>query len=125
MGNFIHGHIQCKFLESTGGEDQHFLLLIQNNFLTQHVLEPTGGEHALYLVLSLQNEFVDNVKIHQPLGDSDYNQIHFDIKEKSECTIIKYGRNFHQCNYKDIRKYLARLDWNNMLRKQTANVGTF
>ena len=25
MGDFNHGHIQWKFLESTGGEDQQFL----------------------------------------------------------------------------------------------------
>ena len=38
-----------------GGEDQHFLLLIQESFLTQHVLEPTRGENVLDLVLSSQN----------------------------------------------------------------------
>ena len=63
MGDFNHGHIQWKSLESTGGEDQQFLLLIQDSFLTQHVLEPTRGENLLDLVLSSQNELVDNVKI--------------------------------------------------------------
>ena len=48
------------------------------------MLEPTRGENVLYIVLSSQNELVDNVKIHEPLGNSDYNQIHFDIKVKSE-----------------------------------------
>ena len=47
MGDFNHGHIQWKFLESTGGEDQQFLFLIQSSFLTQHVLEPTRGENVL------------------------------------------------------------------------------
>ena len=54
MGNFNDGHIQWKYLESTGGEDQQFLLL-QDSFLTQHVLEPTRGENVLDLVLSSQN----------------------------------------------------------------------
>ena len=31
-----------------------------------------------------QNELVDNVKIHEPLGNSDHNQMHFDINVKSE-----------------------------------------
>ena len=48
------------------------------------MLEPTRGENILYLVLSSQNELVDNVKINEPLGNSDHNQIHFDIKVKSE-----------------------------------------
>ena len=41
MGDFNHGHMQWKSLESTGGENQHFPFLIQESFLTQHVLEPT------------------------------------------------------------------------------------
>ena len=84
MGDFILGRIQWPFLESTGGEDQQFIFLIQNSFLTQHVLEPTRGKIVLYIVLSTQKELVDNVKIHEPLGNSDHNQIHFDINVNSE-----------------------------------------
>ena len=83
MGDFNHGHIQWKSLEYRG-EDQQFLVLIQESFLAQHVLEPTRGENVLDIVLSSQKELVDNVKIHEPLGNSDHNQIHFDINVKSE-----------------------------------------
>ena len=79
MGDFNHGHIQWKLLESIGRDDQQFLLLIQDCFLTQHVLEPTRGGNVLDLVFS-QNEVVDNIKIGEPLGSSDHNQIHFSIK---------------------------------------------
>ena len=84
MGDFNHGHIQWKSLESTGCEDQQFVLLIQDSFLNQHVLEPTRGEIVLDVVLSSQNKLVDNVKIHESLGNSDHNQIHFDVKVKLE-----------------------------------------
>ena len=48
--------------------------------------------------------------------------IHFDINVKSESKNKKsYKRNFHKDNYKDMRKYLAKLDWNNMLMNKTAN----
>ena len=60
MGDFYHGHIQWKSLESTMGEDQQFLFLIQVSFLSQHVLEPTRRENVLYIGLSLLKEFVDN-----------------------------------------------------------------
>ena len=73
MVEFNHGHIQWKSLESTGSEDQQFLFLIQDSFLTQHVLEPTSGENVLDIVLSSQKELVDNVKIHEPLGNIDHN----------------------------------------------------
>ena len=71
-------------LASTGGENQQFLFLIQDSCLTQHVLEPTRRENVLDIVLSSQKELVDNVKIHEPFGNSDHNQIHFDINLKSE-----------------------------------------
>ena len=54
MGDFNHGHIQWKSLASTGGENQQFLYLIQDSFLTQHVLEPTRGENVLDVVLLSQ-----------------------------------------------------------------------
>ena len=61
---------------------------------------------TLDIVLSSQKELVDNVKIHEPLGNSDHNQIHFDINVKSESKNKKtYRRNFHKGNYKDMRKY--------------------
>ena len=80
MGDFNHGHIQWKSLESTWGEDQQFKFLIRESFLTQNVLEPTSGENVLDVVLSSQKELVDNVKIHEPLGNSDHNQIQVKIK---------------------------------------------
>ena len=40
MGDFNHGNIKWDTLQSTGIEDQTFLCLVQDNFLTQHVLEP-------------------------------------------------------------------------------------
>ena len=59
--------------------------------------------------------------MHEPLGNSDHNQIHVDINVKSESKNTKtYRRNFHKGNYKDMRTYLAKLDWNNMLMNKTA-----
>ena len=43
----------------------------------------------LDLILSSQNELVDNVKVHKPLGSSDHNQIHFNIKVKTGNTYKK------------------------------------
>ena len=42
-------------LESAGGDDHQFLLLTQDCFLTQHVLEPTRVGNVLDLILSSQN----------------------------------------------------------------------
>ena len=44
----------------------------------------TRGENVLDIVLSSQKELVDNVKLHEPLGNSGHNQIHVDINVKSQ-----------------------------------------
>ena len=121
MGDFNHGHIQWESLESAGGDDHQFLLLTQDCFLTQHVLEPTKGGNVLDLIiLSSQNELVDNVKVHEPLGSSDHNQIQFNIKVKIGNAYKKqWRRNFNKGKYKEMRTYLANIDWNNLLKNKT------
>ena len=44
---------------------------------------------SLDILLSSQKEFVDNVEIQEPLGSSDHNQLHFNIKIKSDKTKVK------------------------------------
>ena len=78
--------------QSTGVEDQRFLCLVQDNFSTQHVLQPTRAARVLDIVLSSQKEFVDNVVIQEPLGSSDHNQLHFNINIKSDKTKVKQCR---------------------------------
>ena len=116
MGDFNHGNIKWDSLQSTGVEDQRFLCLVQDNFLTQHVLEPTRAARVLDIVLSSQKEFVDNVVIQEPLGSSDHNQLHFNIK--SDKTKVKQRRrDFRKGNYKKIRKSLA---LNDKMKNKTA-----
>ena len=75
----------------------------------------------LDIVLSSHKEFVDNVEICEPLGCSDHNQIHFIIKVKGERNRkIRYRKKFHKGRYKDMREYLAKIDWNNTLKNKTA-----
>ena len=114
MGDFNHGHIQWESVKSAGGDDHQFLLLTQDCFLTEHVLETTRGGNVL--ILSSQNELVDNVKVHEHLGD----QIHFNLKVKTGNTYKKqWRRNFNKGKYKEMRTYLANIDWNNLLKNKT------
>ena len=95
-----------------------FLPLIQDSFLTQHVLNQPG--ERMYYISSSQNELVDNVRMHQPLRNRDHHQIQFDIKVKLETTNKTYRKKVHKGIYKDMRKYLEKLDWNSMLRNKTS-----
>ena len=72
-------------------------------------------------MLSSQKEFVDNVEIHEPLGSSDHNQLHFNINIKSDKTKVKQcRRDFRRGNYDEIRKSLALIDWNDKMNNKTA-----
>ena len=103
MGDFSHGHIPRKYLDSTGGEDHQFLFIMQDSFLTQHLLEPMQRECIRYsfAFTKLISGQCQNTRI---IGNSGHNQPHFDIKVKYK--IKKYTRNFHEGKYKDMRKYL-------------------
>ena len=103
-----HGHIKWDTQQSTGVDYQNLLCLVQDNFLTQHVLEPTRAARVLYIVLSSQKEFVDNVDVQEPLGSSDHNQLHFNITIKSDKTNVKQCRgDFRRGDYEDIGHSLA------------------
>ena len=115
MGDFNHGNIKLDTQQSTGVgvEDQQFCFLLQDNFLTQYVLEPTRAASVLDIVLFLQKECFDNVAVQEPLSSSDHNQLHFNIKIKSDKTKVKQRRS-------DVRKSLAHIDGNDNMKKKTA-----
>ena len=120
IGDFNHGNIKWDTLPSTGVEDQTFSCLVQDIFLSQHVLEPTRATRVLDIVLSSQKEFVNNVVIQEPLGSSDHNQLHFNINITSDKTKVKQcRRDFRKGNYQIIRKSLAHIDWNDKMKNKT------
>ena len=127
MGYFNHGNIKWDTLQIIGVEDKTFFVASTGHFLTQHVLEPTRAARILDIVLSSQKEIVDNVVIQKPLGSSDHNQLHFNIKMKSDKTKVKQcRRDFRKGNYKEIKKSLAHIEWIGKMKNKTQqNVGTF
>ena len=47
------------------------------------IITNQSSDGSIYIMRSSQKEFVDNIIIHEPLGSSDHNQLHFNIKIKS------------------------------------------
>ena len=55
------------------------------------------------------------------MGSSDHNQLHFNIHIKSVKTNVKQSRReFRKGNYKEIRKSVALIDWNDKMKNKTA-----
>ena len=88
------------------------------DFLTQHVLEPTRAARVSDIVLSSQKEFVDNVVIQEPLGSSENNQLHFNIKKSDKTKVKQCRMDFRRGNYKEMRKSLAHIDWNDKMKNK-------
>ena len=78
--------MQWNASENMRIEDQNFMYLLQNSFLTQRVLEPNRAASVLDIVLCAQKEFVDNVKTKELLGSNDRSQLHFNIRILSDRT---------------------------------------
>ena len=120
MGDFNHPDIRWNSLDSSN-ESAKFLLLVQNCFLTQHVLEPTRGDNVLDLILSSNKELVDNVTVVEPLGTSDHSQIHFNLTVKTGSRYSKQRkRDFKKGDYVQMRSYLENMKWAEILENKTA-----
>ena len=65
MGDVNHGNIKWDTLQSTGVEDQKFVCLIQDNFLTQHVLEPTSIRYSAILTERTRRQRQNKITIGQ------------------------------------------------------------
>ena len=75
MGDFNHGHIQWKSLEIPGGEDQQFLLLIQE-YLLCSARARTNQKRGCIRYISLVTKSIS--------GKYNHHWVHFDINEKPE-----------------------------------------
>ena len=106
---YITEHRQHVFVPGTG------------QFRNSTCIRTNQSSEGIRIVLSSQKEFVDNFVIQEPLGSSDHNQLHFNIKIKSDKTKVKQcRRDFRKGNYKEIRKRLAHIDWNDKMKNKTA-----
>ena len=120
MGDLNHSDIRWNSLDSSN-ESAKFLLLVQNCFLTQHVLEPARGDNVLYLILSSNKELVDNVRVVEPLGTSDHSQSHFNLTVKTDSRYSKQRkRDFKKGDYVQMRSYLENMKWAKFLENKTA-----
>ena len=92
---------------------------ITGQFLNAECIRTARAARVLDIVLSSQEELLDNVEIQEPLGSSDHNQLHFNIK--SDKTKVKQCRRyFRRGDYEDIWNSLALIDWDDKMNNKTA-----
>ena len=103
-------------------EDNKFLDLTMDCFLTQHVKDPTRGNNILDLILSNNPSLIDEVTVSEPLSNSDHNTIHFNIVCDNKKNIWKKEYfDYKNGNYADLRKFLETIDWKVELQEGDVN----
>ncbi|ESO03056.1 hypothetical protein HELRODRAFT_173929 [Helobdella robusta] len=78
MGDFNH-HIDWNHREGQKVVDELFLDCIDENFVTQHVMEPTRGENILKLIISTEENIIEEVRVGEEFGTSDHRILRFNI----------------------------------------------
>ena len=93
-------------------------MLYKTVALCKHVLEATRESNILDLILTSEDNVIEDLKIIEPLGNSDHNT----IMCKYLCSNLMYESSdstklnqidFKHANYANINKILSVVDWDN------------
>ena len=131
MGDFNYPDINWKNWmtksENTENQDFRFIECIRDNFLSQHVQEPTrvrGNDtpNLLDLVFTNERNMIDSIEYQSPLGKSDHSVLSFKFK----CyTVIKNYKKtklyYNKADYNNIKRELKDNDWIKQLQHKNAN----
>jgi ribonuclease P/MRP protein subunit RPP40 len=111
MGDFNYPGINWETFESNN-HGQAFRDLVMENFLIQHVREPTRESNVLDLVMSSNDGMVENLEVKENLGNSDHNTICWSlICDIKQVAIEKRQRRYQKGNYKLMRDNFQKIKW--------------
>ena len=97
-------------------EINRFLECLDDNFVTQHVTEPTLSNAVLDLVMTRDPDLISSVSVTEPLGGNDHNMVTFVIHHQREIADnVKEVRDYLKANYDKIRSELASKNWDELL----------
>jgi hypothetical protein len=130
MGDFNYKGLNWSSrMDDIGGvpsvEGRLFQECIEDNFFTQHVLEPTRDGNILDLVISSHPDLVSNVQVISCLKNSDHNMILYDVHMGSlvsQRRRIQY--NYSKADFDSIRTELGCLNWEGLLTGDTESCWT-
>ena len=124
MGDFNYPDIDWQshsVSTSASSGTSEFYKVVEEQFLTQHVLSPTRGDAILDLVLSSEPDLVSNVSVIHNFGNSDHNMVtfttHFQCQQFNNMKTLKDYKNG---DYESINAVLASTNWNEFLDDDTA-----
>ena len=119
MGDFNYPEIDwlSQSVDSSAHNDcKMFLDVVEDCFLTQHVLEYTRDNATLDLILTREPDLVSDITIGDNFSSSDHNMITFKIHYSSPRITMKSAmRNYQKGDYNSIRCHLSNIDWDSCM----------
>ena len=100
LGDFNLPEINWQDFSFVESESRRLINFTEDNFLYQHVTEPTRGSNILDLIFTNQEYLVQNTKVREHLATCDHNMIEFEINnEQNPLTESVYVPNFGKADY--------------------------
>ncbi len=98
-----------------------FLDTVSENFLTQHVNQPTRYREQqtpslLDLVIIDKEDIIENLEYEAPLGKSDHIVIRMNLLIAPQDTTKQQHYNFNKGDYEAMREELGSIDWDSLLQ---------
>ena len=81
------------------------------------MLEPTRGEAILDLVISTEQNLIRNLKIQEPVSNSDHNSVYFKVLVKRPGVSNNHTRYaFHKTDYRKFKEKMLKWNWKEELK---------
>ena len=112
MGDFNFPELDWAKSETL--DDSHpFIECVNDNFLFQGVIECTRSSNILDLVLTSEENMIDNVSVGEPFGSSDHQIIRFDfIACKESSTLVENKmHDYFKADYEEMREESKIINW--------------
>ena len=121
-GDFNHENIKWDSLQNTGVEDQRFLCLVQDTFLNSTCIRTNQSSEGIRYSAVLTEKIRRQCRNTRTIGQQRSQPTAFlhKLKIRTKQKHNQCRRDFRKGNYKDIRKRLALIDWNDKMKKKTA-----
>jgi ribonuclease P/MRP protein subunit RPP40 len=116
MGDFNFPELDWSNLDNLDVQNS-FVDCLFNNFLLQLVDEPTRGNNYLDLILSSEENMIQNLSVGEHFETSDHQVIRFDLlskKIKNKASIVRYD--YFRADYDEVRKQM------HALQLETSNI---
>ena len=125
MGDFNFANLNWEKPESL--DHSHlFIKCLDDNFLVQCVDECTRGKNVLDLVLTTEENMVENLAVGEPFGGSDHQIIRWDLiacKESNRAESEPVKRyDYFKADYDKIREDAKQIDWETIMNGENVEL---